>query len=128
MDYETSSGTLLEHCSNVISQTIFSAAFTLLKLLNSPFASTIDVEHGKALFNGSLLAARKMSVQSDDIASRVATRVPRVWREYGAGAPWSLSKPDPLVLRIQFRMSVSHRHDCMLAGESQNPGDFGARR
>ena len=62
MDYETSSGILLEHCSNLVSHTIFSAAFALLKLLNSPFASKVDVEHGKALFNGSLLTARKMSV------------------------------------------------------------------
>ena len=114
MDYETSTGTLLEHCNNLISQTIFSAAFALLKLLNSPFASKVDVEHGKSLFNGSLLGARRMSVQSNDVASRVATRVPQLWRKLGAGAPWSMSKSDPLVLTIQHRMSVSHGYDCML--------------
>jgi hypothetical protein len=116
MDNETSTGTLLEHCSSFIAQTIFSSTFALVKLLNSSFAANVDTERGKALFNGIILAARKMSVEKDDLASRVGTRVPLLWRSV---APWSPSQPDPLVLRVQFRMSVSHIYDCHWAFREQ---------
>jgi hypothetical protein len=119
MDNETSTGTLLEHCSSFIAQTIFSSTFALVKLLNSSFAGNVDTERGKALFNGIILAARKMSVEKDDLASRVGTRVPLLWRSVSSGTPWSPSQPDPLILRVQFRMSVSHIYDCHWAFREQ---------
>jgi hypothetical protein len=113
MDYETSTGTLLENCSNFIAQTIFSAIFALLKLLNSSFASRINPEHGKALFNAAILASRRMSLQDGDLSYRVATKVPQQWKQMGEGAPWSAPTPDPLDMTIQMGMSMSHRYDCM---------------
>jgi hypothetical protein len=119
MDNETSTGTLLEHCSSFIAHTIFSSTFALVKLLNSSFAGNVDTERGKALFNGIILAARKMSVEKDDLASRVGTRVPLLWRSVSTGGRWSPTQPDPLVFRIQFRMSVSHIYDCHWAFREQ---------
>ena len=113
MGFENSTGTLLEHCSNLISQTVFSSLFALLKLLNSAFASHVNTEDGKSVFDGGILAARRISVRRGDVASRVATRVPALFRQLGAGAPWTPSKSDPLVLKIQYRMNVSHSYDCM---------------
>ncbi|KAF4626843.1 hypothetical protein G7Y89_g11314 [Cudoniella acicularis] len=115
MDYEMSTGTLLEHCSIFISQSIFSSIFALVKLLNSPFAERIDRQHGKAIFNGILLAIRRISLQNDDLPSRVAIRVPLLWKAMGAGSPWSGTRPDPLILKVDFRMGASHAFDCMWA-------------
>jgi hypothetical protein len=53
-----------------------------------------------------------MSIQDGDVASRIASNIPKQWRAWGAGAPWDVSRPDPLLLKIQFRMSVSHGYDC----------------
>jgi hypothetical protein len=128
LDCETSTGTLLEHCNNLISPSIFSSIFALLKLLNSPFTDKINTEHGKVLFNGVLLAAKTMSIQDGDVASRIASNIPKQWRAWGAGAPYDASKPDPLVLKIRFRMSVSHGYDCRwswreyLQGQGNNKG------
>jgi len=113
MDYQTSTGTLLEHCSNLISRTMFPSGFALMKLLNSPFATKFDVSNGKALFFSILLAAKTMSLQKDDLAFRFANWAPMLWKEMGAGAPWTGSKPDPLFLTVQFGMNCSHVYDCM---------------
>jgi hypothetical protein len=84
-----------------------------MKLLNSPFASKFDVSNGKTLCFGILLAAKNMSLQKDDLTFRFANWSPTLWREMGAGAPWSGSKPDPLLLTVQFGMNCSHVYDCM---------------
>ncbi|KAH6676768.1 hypothetical protein B0J14DRAFT_360528 [Halenospora varia] len=115
IDYETSNGTLLEHCSSFIGQSIFSAIFAMLKLLNSSVASKIDFEHGTALFNGMILATRRMSIQNDDLPERFAIRVPQLWKVMRTDPQWSMARLDPLVLRIDFRMSWSHVDDCMWA-------------
>lgn len=115
IDYETSNGTPLEHCSSFIGQSIFSAIFAMLKLLNSSVASKIDFEHGTALFNGMILATRRMSIQNDDLPERFAIRVPQLWKVMRTDPQWSMARLDPLVLRIDFRMSWSHVDDCMWA-------------
>jgi hypothetical protein len=53
-----------------------------------------------------------MSIQDGDVASRIASNIPKQWRAWGAGVKWDMEKLDPLVLKIQFRMSVSHGYDC----------------
>lgn len=111
MAYETSTGHLLEYTGTFISQTILNCIFALLRLLNSSFQTKIDIEDGKALFNSTLLACRAMMIQDGDAASRSVLRIPKVWRERGAGGTWDSSKPDPLVLKIPFRMSASHVYD-----------------
>lgn len=112
MDYQLSTSTFLEYSTNFLTQTIFSSAFALIKLLNSGFANEFDVTNGKALLFSALLSAKSISV-NDDLALRFATRAPQVWKFLGAGAPWSPDKPDPLFLKIQVRMSASHVYDCI---------------
>ncbi|KAG9237402.1 hypothetical protein BJ875DRAFT_156380 [Amylocarpus encephaloides] len=119
MNHETSTGTLLEHTSNFISQTIFSSTFVLVKLLNGPPSKHMDTERGKALFNGIILAAGRMSIAKDDLPSRVGTRVPHLWRALGGGKEWVEDRPDPTVLRIQSWMGVSHVYDCHWAWKEQ---------
>lgn len=119
MNNETSTGTLFDHCSNFITNTIFSSTFTLVKMFNSSFASQIDLDQrgGMALFNGIILGIRGMSI-GNDLASRVAARVPLMWRALGAGSQFA-NKPDPSLLRIQFRMGVSHIYDLHFAWKEQ---------
>jgi hypothetical protein len=112
MDYQITTGTVLEYSTNFLTQTIFSSAFALIKLLNSRFAKEFEVANGKALLFSALLSAKSISV-NDDLALRFSTRAPQVWKFLGAGAPWSPDKPDPLVLKIQVRMSASHFYDCI---------------
>lgn len=76
----------------------------------------MDTQQGKALFNGIILAIRGMSI-GNDLASRVAARVPLMWRALGAGSQFS-NKPDTL-LQIQFRMGVSHIYDLHFAWREQ---------
>lgn len=84
-----------------------------MKLLNSPFASNFDISNGKTLLFSIILAAKSMSLQKDDLSYRFANWSPSLWREMGAGAPWSGSRPDPLFLTVQFGMNCSHVYDCM---------------
>lgn len=113
MEYQTSTGTLLDHCSNLISRTIYPSGFALMKLLNSPFATKFDVSNGKSLFFGIIPAVKNMSLQKDDLAFRFANWSPALWREMGAGSLWSGSRPDPLFLTVQYGMNCSHVYDCM---------------
>lgn len=110
MEFEISTGTILECCSYHILQNTISSIGALLKLLSSPFSATIDSARGRAAFNAGLLAVAKMSIQEDDAAYRCATRVPVQWRVWGSGSP---VVPDPTILRIAFRMSASHVYDIM---------------
>lgn len=111
MDFETETGTLLEHCTNIILQSIFSAVFAVTKLLHSSFASSINVEHGKALYNAAILAVRRMSLRNDDVCSRMAVRVPQAVKDLAPGGYWA--SVDPLDLKIRARMCANHQYDLM---------------
>ncbi|CZR67773.1 uncharacterized protein PAC_17672 [Phialocephala subalpina] len=112
MDFETSIGTLLEHCTNIMMQSMFSSIFALLKLIHSSFSANINVEHGRASFNAAIIALRSMSIRSDDVCSRMAVRVPQTIKDLVSGY-WSNTNLDPLELKIRTRMSVNHNYDSM---------------
>ncbi|KAF8850203.1 hypothetical protein BDZ45DRAFT_662103 [Acephala macrosclerotiorum] len=112
MDFETSTGTLLEHCTNIMTQSFFSSIFALLKLLHSSFSAKINVEHGKASFNAAIVALRRMSIRNDDVCSRMAVRVPQTVKDLVSGY-WSTIDVDPLELKIRTRMSMNHNYDAM---------------
>lgn len=112
MDFETSTGTLLEHCTNIMMQSFFSSILALLKLLHSSFSAKINIEHGKASFNAGIVAVRRMSVRSYDVCSRMAVRVPQTVKDLTSGY-WSRIDLDPLDLKIRTRMSVNHNYDAM---------------
>ncbi|KAL2219139.1 hypothetical protein M432DRAFT_609996 [Thermoascus aurantiacus ATCC 26904] len=108
LDLETSPGNLLSHSSNYILQMIVSAAFALMKLLKSPFARQIDLEHGKLLFNGAISAIRRISVMDHDRPVRLADVLSQMWNANGSE---SANGEDALQLKVRCRMSMSHVYD-----------------
>ena len=108
---ETSMGRLLQYSTNYILQMIIAAAFALLKILNSFFASTIDFEYGKRLFIGAIAAIRQISVKVNDLPSRLAEVLAQLWKNSGAG-PRKLQNgneniDNSLQLKVKCRMSMS---------------------
>lgn len=114
---ETSAGSVLIYVSNYILQMIIAAGFTLLKLLNSFFASHIDLEYGKSLFNRTIWAIRTISVTPNDLPSRLAEVLTQLWRGGGAGSRadgnGNGTVDSSLQLKVRCRMSVSHVFDAV---------------
>ncbi len=112
---ETSAGGVLIYASNYILQMITAAGFTLLKLLNSFFASHIDLDYGKSLFNRTIWAIRTISVTTNDLPSRLAEVLAQLWRGGGAGSRTDVngigSVDGSLQLKVRCRMSMSHVFD-----------------
>lgn len=104
LELETSPGNLLIHATNYILQMIVSAAFALMKLLKSPFARQIDIDHGKFLFNGAISSIRRISVVDNDRPVRLANVISQMWNAGNLG-------DDALHLGIRSRMSMSHVYD-----------------
>ncbi|KAI9826995.1 MAG: hypothetical protein M1819_007089 [Sarea resinae] len=113
-------GAILPYTSNYILQLMIAAGFTLLKLLNSFFAPSIDLEYGKSLFNRTIWAIRSISVASNDLPSRLAEVLAQLWRAGGGGSarPQTTASngmggsvvPDTdssLQLKVRCRMSMS---------------------
>ncbi|RDW71554.1 hypothetical protein BP6252_08117 [Coleophoma cylindrospora] len=96
-----------------ILQMVVSAAFALLKLLNSSFGTHVDLEHGKQLFNQTLDAIKRMSVKSNDRAMRLAEVLTRLWTAAGKGEAISPGREtdSSLQMQVRCRMSMSHVYD-----------------
>ena len=94
---------------------IIAAGFTLLKLLNSFFASQIDLEYGRQIFNRTIWAIRSISVASNDLPSRLAEVLAQLWRGGGAGLKNPRSENNvlesSLQLKVKCRMSMSLVYD-----------------
>ncbi|KAI9872723.1 MAG: hypothetical protein M1830_001260 [Pleopsidium flavum] len=91
LSIETSAGGVLIYASNYILQMITAAGFTLLKLLNSFFATHIDLDYGKNLFTRTIWAIRTISVTTNDLPSRLAEVLAQLWRGGGAGSRMDLN-------------------------------------
>ena len=112
----TAMGGMLSYASNYILQMMIAGGFTLLKLLNSFFASSIDLDEGKSLFHQTIWAIRKISIVTNDLPSRLAEVLAQLWRGGGEGA---LVKGDEggsevdssLQLKVKCRMSMSLVYD-----------------
>lgn len=90
---------------------IIAAGFSLLKLLNSFFASHINIVYGRDLFNRTIQAIRTVSVFTNDLPNRLAEVLAQLWRSSGAGSRRSVAANDStdnsLQLKVKCRMSMS---------------------
>ena len=111
LNLETHMGKVLIYTTNYILQMVIAAGFTLLKLLNSFFASHIDFAYGRRLFTDTISAIRRISVQTNDLPSRLAEVLAQLWRSSGAGSRRSLNgnenSDSSLQLKVKCRMSMS---------------------
>ena len=102
---------LLAYSTNYILQMIIAAGFTLLKLLNSFFASQIDFEMGRAFFNRTIYAIRAISVRTNDLPSRLAEVLAQLWKGSAAGSRKTYDgnaiTDSSLQLKVKCRMSMS---------------------
>ncbi|KAI9786025.1 MAG: hypothetical protein M1816_008177 [Peltula sp. TS41687] len=106
---------LLSSATNHILQLTVAGGFTLYKLLNSFFASHVDVEEGKGLFRESIWAIRSISVLPNDLPARLAEVLAQLWSGAGAGAGAGVGKrvgkegelDGSLMLKVRCRMSMS---------------------
>ena len=117
LNIETATGSVLIYVSNYILQMIIAAGFTLMKLLNSFFASHIDLDYGKSLFTRTIWAIRKISVAPNDLPSRLAEVLAQLWRGGGARSRADVNGngtvDSSLQLKVRCRMSVSHVFDAV---------------
>ncbi|KAL8810342.1 MAG: hypothetical protein Q9200_002662 [Gallowayella weberi] len=108
-------GGLLPHASNYILQMIIAAGFTLLKLLNSFFADSGKLAHGKDLFMKTIKAIRAISVATNDLPSRLAEVLAQLWKSGGSGLRSGYSQgrslENSLQLKVRCRMSMSLVYD-----------------
>ena len=123
LDLEASTGRLLDYCCNFLFLMFLVAGCALIKILNSTFATYVDLVHGKTLFNGVVLAMRKISVRPDDMADRLAEKLTHIWQAEGSGIQSERTllhkDEDSLRLIIRCRMSVSHVFDCIWEWQSR---------
>ena len=107
----TAAGSVLIYSTNYILQMIIAAGFSLLKLMNSFFASHVDIEYGRNLFNSTIQAIRTISVFTNDLPSRLAEVLAQLWRSSGAGSRRPVatngSTDSSLQLKVKCRMSMS---------------------
>jgi len=100
------------YASSYLMQMTLACGFTLLKLLNSFFASHIDIPTSRTLFNATVRAVRGASVSNNDLPSRLAEVLAQLWRSNGAGMkPQSGVVDNSLQLRVRCRMSMSLMFD-----------------
>lgn len=107
----TAAGNVLIYSTNYILQMIIAGGFSLLKLMNSFFASHVDIEYGRNLFNRTIQAIRSISVFPNDLPNRLAEVLAQLWRSSGAGSRRAVATNDStdssLQLKVKCRMSMS---------------------
>ena len=110
-DVNTGAGNVLVYSTNYILQMIIAAGFSLLKLMNSFFASHVDIGYGRNLFNRTIQAIRSISVFTNDLPNRLAEVLAQLWRSSGAGSRQPVANNDgtdsSLQLKVKCRMSMS---------------------
>ena len=111
-----SGGNFLQYSTNYIQQMLVAAGFTILKLMRSFFAKTIDFNRGRSLFHATVSAIRRTSVVHNDLQWRLAELMVQMWN----GARLENSNPtldpqddspvhvdDTLQLKVRCRHSMS---------------------
>ncbi|KAJ5534558.1 hypothetical protein N7527_000812 [Penicillium freii] len=109
LNLETEVGPVLSYTPYYVYQMMVAAGCTLLKLCKSFFASHIDMEYTKNLFNRTIWAIRGVSASSNDLPERLAEVLAQMWRLGGATqrANNSTDVDDSLRLKVRCRMSMS---------------------
>ncbi len=102
------------HATNYILQMTVAGGFTLHKLLNSFFATHVNLDEGIAIFHRTIRAIRKISVKNNDLPARLAEVLAQLWRAAGAGVvrgrsstSSSVERDGSLMLKVRCRMSMS---------------------
>ncbi|KAK8150864.1 hypothetical protein G3M48_005959 [Beauveria asiatica] len=114
-------GTFLLYATNFIQQMLVAAAFTVLKLMRSFFAKTIDFHRGRHLFHLSIRAIRQTSVVNNDLQWRLAELMVQMWN----GARLDSSNPafnredeTPIQMDDSLQLKVRCRHSMSLVFDS----------
>ena len=111
----TTSMSFLIYSTNYILQMLVAAGFTLLKILNSSVAHSIDIDYGRSLFTRSIHAIRSMSVLKNDLPIRFAEVLVQLWKGWGAGLRTTHHdegvNDTSLQLKVRCRMSMSLVYD-----------------
>ena len=112
---DLSAGFQIYHAPNYILQMMIAAGFSLLKLLNSFFATHVDLEYGKQLFRHAIWMIRAISVSRNDLPSRLAEVLVQLWKSGGVGSTLPNSSNEALdsslQLKVRCRMSMSLVYD-----------------
>lgn len=118
MNLETEVGPVLSYTPYYIYQMMVAGGCTLQKLFKSFFATHMDLEYTKDLFNRTVWAVRSLSVSSNDLPERLGEVLAQMWRLGGrspAANPNTNSGPnevdDSLMLKVRCRMSMSLLYD-----------------
>ncbi|KAK3726143.1 hypothetical protein LTR37_000291 [Vermiconidia calcicola] len=104
-----------------IEQMMLAGATTLLKLLNSFYASHVDIPAGRTLFSRTVSSLRQLSVRSNDLPQRLAEVMAQLWQTSGASEQRLFNSenqpakpPDSsLQLRVRCRSSLSVLYDAI---------------
>lgn len=114
-------GAILLHATNYVQQMLIAASFTLLKLMRSFFAKTIDFHRGRSLFHRSIQAIRATSVVNNDLQWRLAELMVQMWN----GAKLESSNPafdrqdeTPIQMDDSLQLKVRCRHSMSLVFDS----------
>ena len=100
---------------------MLAGATTLLKILNSFYASHVDVPSGRTLFSSTVSNLRTLSVRSNDLPQRLAEVMAQLWQTTGASEqrlfnPENNTSKQPdesLQLRVRCRSSLSVLYDAI---------------
>ena len=100
---------------------MLAGATTLLKLLNSFYASHVDIPSGRTLFSRTVSGLRQLSVRSNDLPQRLAEVMAQLWQTSGASeqklfnSDTQVAKPpdESLQLRVRCRSSLSVLYDAI---------------
>lgn len=105
-----------------IEQMMLAGAVTLLKLLNSFYATHVDIPSGRTLFSRTVNGLRRLSVRSNDLPQRLAEVMAQLWQTSGLSEQKlfptgdSLTRvqaDDTLQLRVRCRSSLSVLYDAI---------------
>jgi hypothetical protein len=111
MKLQTQVGPMLSNTPYYIYQMMVAGGCTLLKLCKSFFASHIDMDYAKGLFNRTIWAIRSVSVISNDLPERLAEVLAQMWKLGSTPSPKpppdSVEMDDSLMLKVRCRMSMS---------------------
>lgn len=116
-----SGGKILRHATNYIQQMLVAAGFTILKLMRSFFAKTIDFNRGRNLFHATVQAIRRTSVVHNDLQWRLAELMVQMWN----GARLETANPNmnpnddsPVHVDDSLQLKVRCRHSMSLVFDS----------
>ena len=113
---------ILMYVPRYIEQMMLAGAATLLKLLNSFYASHVDIPSGRTLFSKTVTGLRQLSVRSNDLPQRLAEVMAQLWQTSGASEQRLFKSetqqpaklPDEsLQLRVRCRSSLSVLYDAI---------------